>query len=163
MGIVQAFSVRLVHLGFAKERKQSANVWHGITLEKMMSPIWKEKRHTGEDPESQFKQRFSGFAHSFNRQGAISLKGGHVLFSLDCVCDWVCVRVLQNRAKSTTQTGFRKWFHQPSFFCRSEESGSASNGPVWTGESDVDHWSVLLGTLLLTHGIASNRTFGLNF
>lgn len=58
MVIVQAFSVRLVHLGLAEERKHSSNVWHGIILEKMTSPIRREETHTGEDPESQFRQLF---------------------------------------------------------------------------------------------------------
>lgn len=58
----------------------------------IMSPFWKEKRHTGEDPESQFKQRCLGFSHSFSCQGAISIKGGHGFFCFDFVCACVFCR-----------------------------------------------------------------------
>lgn len=119
----------------------------------MMSPIWKEKRHTGEDRESQFKQRSSGFAHSFNRQGAIPIKGGHGLFSLDCVCDWVCVRVLQNRAKSTTQTGFRKWFHHQAFSAevKKVDQSEQENLMSITEASSSGHFCSGMGLHLIGH------------
>lgn len=94
MVIVQAFSVRLVHLGLAEERKHSSNVWHGIILEKMTSPIRKEETHTGEDPESQFRQFFCVTPRVQNLPGATSITDGHVLFVFSIFCCFFCSEVL---------------------------------------------------------------------